>query len=93
MAAKTTKIEHLTELEIIAEVKDELLSVETGGKLGLWTQGKGGRHFEPYRVMGYTDNIEMDRDGNVTNLTRFVGVFTEKEYKEKQMKQIKQKEQ
>lgn len=87
MATKTTKIEHLTELEIIAEVKDELLSVEIGGKLGLWTQGKDGRHFEPYRVVGYTYDIEMDKDGNLTNLTRFVGVVTEKEYMEKQMKQ------
>lgn len=87
MATKTTKIQHITELEIIAEIKGELLSVETGGKLGLWTQGKGGRHFEQYRVMGYADNIEMDKDGNVTNLTKFVCVVTEKEYIEKQMKQ------
>ena len=87
MAAKTTKIEHLSELEIIADVKDELLSVETGGKLGLWTQGKGGRHFEAYRIVGYADNAEMDEDGNLTSLTRFVGVITEKEHREKQMKQ------
>lgn len=87
MATKTTKIEHMAELEIIAEIKGELLSVETGGKLGLWTQGKGGRHFESYRVMGYADDIEMDKDGNVTNLTKFVCVVTEKEYQLEQMKQ------
>lgn len=87
MAAITTRIGHLDEVEIIAEFKDVLLPVEKGGKLGLWTQGKGGRHFEPYRVMGYADDAEIDKDGNVTNLTRFVCVVTEKEYQLKQMKQ------
>lgn len=87
MASITTRIGHLDEAEVIAEFKDVLLPVEKGGKLGLWTQGKGGRHFEPYRVMGYADDAEMDKDGNLTNLTRFVGVVTEKEYIEKQMKQ------
>lgn len=91
MAAIKTKIGRLDEVELIAEFKDVLLPVETGGKLGLWTQGKGGRHFEPYRIMGYADNAEMDKDGNLTSLTRFVGVITEKEYIEKQMKQMKQK--
>ena len=91
MAEITTRIGRLDEVEFIAEFKDVLLPVESGGKLGLWTQGKGGRHFEPYRVMGYADNAEMDKDGNLTSLTRFVGVITEKEYIEKQMKQMKQK--
>lgn len=87
MAAITTRIALTTEVEPIAEFKDVLLPVEKGGKLGLWTQGKGGRHFEPYRVMGYADDAEMDKDGNLMNLTRFVGVVTEKEYIEKQIKQ------
>lgn len=87
MAAITTKIALTTEVEPIAEFKDVLLPVERGGKLGLWTQGNGGRHFEMYRVMGYADNAEMDKDGNLTSLTRFVGVVAEKEYKEKQIKQ------
>ena len=90
MAAITTRIGHLDEVEIIAEFKDVLLPVEKGGKLGLWTQGKGGRHFEPYRVMGYADDAEIDKDGNLMNLTRFVGVVTEKEYMEKQIKQKEQ---
>lgn len=87
MAEINTKIEHITELEVIAEFKDVLLPVETGGKIGLWTQGKGGRHYVPYRVMGYADDAEMDKDGNLTNLTRFVCVVTEKEYTLEQMKQ------
>lgn len=87
MAAIITKIGRTTEVELIAEFKDVLLPVERGGKLGLWTQGKGGRHFESYRVMDHADNAEMDKDGNLTNLTRFVAVVTEKEYKEKQIKQ------
>lgn len=87
MAAIITKIGLTTEVEVIAEFKDVLLPVERGGKLGLWTQGKGGRHFEMYRVTDYVDNAEMDKDGNLTNLTRFVAVVTEKEYKEKQIKQ------
>ena len=87
MAAIKTKIGRLDEVELIAEFNDVLLPVESGGKLGLWTQGKGGRHFESYRVMDHADNAEMDKDGNLTNLTRFVAVVTEKEYKEKQMKQ------
>lgn len=87
MAAITTKIGRPAEVELIAEFKDVLLPVERGGKLGLWTQGKGGRHFELYRVTDYADNAEMDEDGNLTSLTRFVGVITEKEHREKQMKQ------
>lgn len=87
MAAIITKIGLTTEVEVIAEFKDVLLPVERGGKLGLWTQGKGGRHFEAYRIVGYADNAEMDKDGNLTSLTRFVGVVTEKEYGEIEIKQ------
>jgi len=90
MAAIITRIGLATEVETIAEFKDVLLPVERGGKLGLWTQGKGGRHFEMYRVTDYVDNAEIDGDGNLTNLTRFVGVITEKEYREKQIKQKEQ---
>jgi hypothetical protein len=87
MAAIKTKIGRLDEVELIAEFKDVLLPVERGEKLGLWTQGKGGRHFESYRVIDHSYNAEMDKDGNLTNLTRFVAVVTEKEYQLEQMKQ------